>query len=185
MNKLKTLAATLCAITLYAPAAGATDIYSGMPAIGWTGFYIGGHIGDAVNDESGDSFFAGGVHAGYNWQTQGNVVVGVEGSFSGTAAEDVDSIASLRARLGYAMGNSLIYATGGFTHFSLNDDYFYDDSASGWTAGAGWEYKWGPSWSVGFEANYYDFEVDDMDEDAWTVFGRISYHFGYGSPSYK
>ena len=81
----------------------------------------------------------GGVQGGYNWQVN-NFVLGIEGDFSfldwsestnvfdanfdevdgldegdayGTASTDIDFLASVRGRVGYAMDSVLIYGTGG------------------------------------------------------------------------
>ena len=73
----------------------------------------------------------GGVQAGYNWRLNSGLLLGVEGDISfpnylpsnhvvssavtalSSAEERWDYVASLRARLGYATGNWLFYATGG------------------------------------------------------------------------
>ncbi len=78
--------------------------------------------------------FAGGGHVGFNYQFDqsvggvGNLVIGIEGDGTWTdwqdtfrrspvASEaisgDVDLLASVRARLGVAVDNSLVYVTGG------------------------------------------------------------------------
>lgn len=77
-----------------------------VPGFGWTGFYVGGHLGVGhmrnnylgvssftaatpwIGYSIGDRFAAsatgvvGGVHVGYNWQVSGNIVAGVEASLS-------------------------------------------------------------------------------------------------------
>jgi outer membrane immunogenic protein len=170
-----------------ASSAQATDIYS-VPAIGWAGFYVGGDVGAGISDETDDSFFAGGFHAGYNWQTN-NVVLGLENSITFIDAPDIDYVATLRARLGYAAGNSLVYGTGGLAFASLPEDLAsiidIDDTAWGWAAGGGYEFKRDSGWSVGAEALYYNFDIDGEDADAWTVMGRISYHLGGRNDGYK
>lgn len=127
------------------------------PEFNWTGFYIGGNVGAAWQSRSFDYLslppfpadpfrvngsqragFAGGVHAGYNYQFSGKWVAGAEADFSllsntansltrqATVAgvlEDGDFInatdktnwlASARGRLGYAMmPNWLVYGTVG------------------------------------------------------------------------
>ena len=132
------------------------------PAYDWSGFYIGGNVGGAWRPD-GDFLFTqpggtfdplavqgtnkasviGGLHAGYNWQTPANIVLGVEGDFSWTdakrtvpftqptvggvpattglgntpitvtASDKLDWLSSLRGRLGYSFGSVLIYGTGG------------------------------------------------------------------------
>ena len=75
---------------------------------------------------------------------------------------------SLRARLGYAFGPALIYATGGvaaasFKTSKTNLDYPGDGTQSGtstrfgWTLGAGVEYKLSSAWSLRTEYRYTDF----------------------------
>ena len=71
-------------------------IYRAPTVFSWTGFYIGGHVGGAWsridwsdvsltgepvdNDSRG---FIGGGQVGFNWQA-GNIVVGIEATYSGT-----------------------------------------------------------------------------------------------------
>ena len=76
--------------------ANAADIYQAgsmkdepayMPAITWTGFYLGAHIGgrfgddfEFTNSEGSQSFSIGnaalvGLHIGYNFQTANNIVL--------------------------------------------------------------------------------------------------------------
>lgn len=204
-----------------------------MPAITWTGFYFGGHVGAAFFDEDGkgkrrcredypeqptasdsgpslvaagveptgkkncdydqergsgsrhgnngdldDTSWLGGVHLGYNWQRSNGVVLGLEGDVS--FLDDIDYLASVRARLGYAAGSTLIYATGGVAFLGLDDAFGDDDTGTGWVAGLGVEHKLRDSWSVGLEGLYYSFDdVDSFDDDLefWTVRARLTYHF--------
>src|ERR1700687_4954461 len=86
-----------------------------MPSA-WSGFYVGGHLGTAldqrnfsIQDMSGDLTLQSavstlgqavpllGVHAGYNWQVQ-QIVLGVEGDVS--FSNDANYLASIRGRLG-------------------------------------------------------------------------------------
>lgn len=153
----------------------------GVPAIGWTGFFIGGHIGSATIDNSVGAY---GVHAGYNWQTSPNYVIGIEGNYTDLNATDVGSLASIRGKLGYTTGNSLIYATAGLGRLDF-DDSVSDDSVTGFVAGVGFDYKFGPSWSLGADMSYYAFDDEedlsaDDDLDAFTVTGRVTFHLGAG-----
>jgi outer membrane immunogenic protein len=126
------------------------------------------HVNFDHNDD--DTTLVGGVHVGYNWQS-GASVMGVEGDVS--FADGFDYLASLRARLGYAEGNLLIYLTGGIAFagfdaqdvtvnkkwgnpksFTLHGD---DESLVGFVVGAGAEYKLRPNVSVGLEGLYYNF----------------------------
>jgi outer membrane immunogenic protein len=215
--------------------ANAADVYSRgsikdsgpvdyRPAISWTGFYAGVHAGGVFGDEIDLTFSNGresetrngeidntwlaGVHVGYNRQTSGNLVLGIEGSWSflggerdvdvsregvdlGTAELDDNWLASIRGRLGFAAGSTLIYATGGVAFLNSDNDDLVDDTLTGWVVGVGIEHKLRDNLSLGLEGLYYAFEDDatirgletgdidvDLERDFWTVQARITYHFG-------
>jgi opacity protein-like surface antigen len=132
----------------------------------FTGPYIGVHIGYATGTSDADGSLGGnwlsettslqaevsdyidadlepnglvyGLQAGYDYQTPGNFVVGIEGDFSVLDADDdrdspltattsfpalqyaasneidVKSMFSLRGKAGYAFGNSMLYADAGW-----------------------------------------------------------------------
>ena len=180
-----------------------------LPAITWTGFYVGGHVGAAFNNgdnffvddadnrfniDDDDTAFLAGVHVGYNWQKPSGFVLGVEGDVS--FADNIDYLASVRARLGYASGQTLVYATGGAAFlgpddsFRVEDNFFSDDDTeTGWVAGVGFEYKIRQNVSFGLEGLYYNFDNGDDhllengftfhqdDADFWVVRARLNYHF--------
>ncbi|MGF1619388.1 MAG: outer membrane protein [Rhodomicrobiaceae bacterium] len=203
MKKLKVaLLGTVFAFAA-ATAANAADIYEGggsykddpiyMPPMTWAGFYFGGHLGGGFEDdfcyypgpnvtnvrkicEDGDTFFLGGVHAGYNWQKHGPWIFGVEADIS--FGDDIDYLASVRARLGVAYDALLFYATGGVAFIGFEDGFGFSDDDTGWVAGLGAEYKVAQNMSVGLEGLYYDFDDDDFhnDDDFWVVRARLSYH---------
>lgn len=149
-----------------------------------------------------DTTFIGGIHLGYNWQTDSNIVFGVEGSVSylGLETEEfgeelTDYVASIRGRLGVAFDQNLIYATGGVAFLGYTDDLadaLDEDVAVGFVVGGGFERKITENVSLGIEGLYYDVgtEIDavdgelDLDTNFWTVTGRLNYHFnaGYDSP---
>jgi opacity protein-like surface antigen len=108
-----------------------------------------------------------GGHAGHNWQ-YGQIVGGMEVDFSSanlkqtstvqtgtfsfsTRDAKVDELASARGRIGWAvLNNVLLYGTGGIgwahSRLSLTDTAFgtttsADQTAFGWVAGAGVEYR--------------------------------------------
>jgi outer membrane immunogenic protein len=115
--------------------------YAEQPYIGWTGFYIGGHVGGAwstvdwanvnltgerVNNDARG--FMGGGQIGYNQQF-GAVVLGAEATLSGdtlsddfrslksltvTYNTDVNRIVTVTGRLGVAAGQWLVYAKAGW-----------------------------------------------------------------------
>ncbi|NJM34685.1 MAG: porin family protein [Rhodomicrobium sp.] len=217
-------------------AAGDMSLKDGYaPAPIWTGYYAGGHVGGLWNDEGDSSLWKkkrnyetksyswdnktdyaefgdddddvsliAGVHVGYNWQS-GNKVLGIEADIS--FGDDIDYLASLRGRLGYAHGNLLLYVTAGAafvgfddtkittTYYSKShDSEFEGDRKIGVVAGGGAEYKIAPNWSVGAEGLYYAFaDTDSADDWYWgrrkykleheddndllVVRGRITYHF--------
>jgi outer membrane immunogenic protein len=153
------------------------------PPITWTGFYIGGNIGanwpsDDLELLDDDAQFIGGGHLGFNWQMPSNWVIGVEGDAN--FGDDFDYLASVRGRLGYAFGRTLVYGTGGVAFAGFSEELF-DDDETGWVAGGGIETKVRDNLSLGLEALYYDFEDTqtlgiDNSVDALTVRGRLTVH---------
>jgi opacity protein-like surface antigen len=151
---------------------------------------------------SGSGIF-GGLTLGYNWQFGQccNYIYGIEldvGGWRDDASKTfyidddrggLDPNASTRirftskggfygditGRLGYAAGNTLIYAKGGFAWLNNSvragilrengNAYNYDWSSTtdngntlaGWTVGGGLEYKWNYNWSVKAEYLYFNF----------------------------
>src|SRR3712207_3058823 len=135
-------------------------IVAAAPIFTWTGFYVGVNAGygwsdddfDAVDfaDDEDDGGFLGGAQVGYNYQI-GSFVVGLEGDIQyaefgregvfNFGDEDGDILegelessgwfGTVRGGAGGAVGEALIYATGGFA---------FADDATGWTAGGGLEY---------------------------------------------
>jgi len=182
----------------------------------WSGFYIGGNLGAAfdpnnlsIKDLSGEqdlslkfsneAEFLGGAHAGYNLQ-MGSWVVGLEGDFD--FAKDVNYLASVRGRLGWALGSWLPYATAGVAFIDADNNFSVvsaDDgpfnfntgtTGTGFVVGGGVDYKVAPHLSLGLEGLYYDFGSQNTslnagnepfvlkdDENFATVGGRLTYHF--------
>lgn len=161
----------------------------------WTGFYIGAQAGgifgktDAVsgpfpgiNNQTYSYDFTGAVgggHIGYNWQVSPNWVFGLEGDGEATSVRDsglgtlgffhqtrLNWLASARARLGYAAGNTLLYVTGGAafgevevtkaTAPNVVPFAVYTDTLTGWTVGAGVEHMFAPNWTGRLEYRYTD-----------------------------
>jgi outer membrane immunogenic protein len=142
------------------------------PIYNWTGFYIG-----AMGGYAGNGALAGGT-AGYNWQA-GAVVFGLEadGAWSNakpnltgavvvgnTFADRIDSMGTVRGRIGYAFDQVLVYGTGGYAWMNNkatiagNGGTFSDSHmVSGWTVGTGVEVMFAPKWSVKAEYLYRRF----------------------------
>jgi outer membrane immunogenic protein len=125
---------------------------------------------------------------GYRWQMPSSpLVLGVEAMFDGfnpsTTASGVlspatqtrttafNNLSSATGSLGLAMGRLLAYGKGGWAITQLHLDA--DDATTGadlstwqwvngWTAGAGLEYELFTHFNIGFEYNYYQFNVGNM-----------------------
>ncbi|WP_439470428.1 outer membrane protein [Brevundimonas sp.] len=124
----------------------------------------------------------GSIRAGYDWQF-GSFVAGVVGEWSAVDVDDtvtgfsstpasyvfkrqVNDMAALRARLGYAAGPALVYITGGAAYAGIENSFQTtntansfvvredDDKADGWQAGAGLEWRLAPNLSVTGEYLY-------------------------------
>jgi len=105
-------------------------------------------------DVSFPNFFDNGLAAGL-------------GTAEGTAVTDqVDYVATLRGRLGYAVGHWLVYATGGFawsqarlgeTPGILADQDRVLRTHTGWAAGMGAEVAIAADWTAKLEYLYYSF----------------------------
>ncbi|MCB1546886.1 MAG: porin family protein [Hyphomicrobiaceae bacterium] len=189
---------TLCclglavALGLASPAPSALAQSQGQPM--WSGLYLGGHVGygwtDLIPDreirEDGRdlpdlSGALGGLHVGYNWQIQ-QLVLGIEAdvtlsdmSWSGTRggiAFEVEgpSMATVRARLGYAFGPFLPFVTGGYA-FAIDDAKIkamglsekYGKRWKGWVIGGGVEWAASRHWLVRGEVLHYQFTSEIPD----------------------
>jgi outer membrane immunogenic protein len=131
--------------------------------------------------------FVGGAHAGYNFQAD-SIVFGLEGDieyadlsgdtdiFSSTTApepfgsveQEINWLASLRLRLGFAMDRALFYATGGLAvgevDMKVTADGRDDDTDTpwGWTIGGGLEYAFTDDLSARIEYRYTDLGDTDF-----------------------
>jgi outer membrane immunogenic protein len=172
----------------------------------WTGFYIGANggygwgrissgttVAPFVSTAADTSGGLAGGQIGYNWQVQ-NWVFGLEADgdwadVKGSAlcpnpafdcAANTRALATFRGRIGWAIGPTLLYATGGLgyanTRYSTltggvpaagTTGYFTSDRW-GWAAGAGVEYGFTPNWSAKLEYMHYGFD------DATAPIGTLS-----------
>lgn len=155
--------------------------------------------------------WVGGLHLGYLWQHD-SLVFGIEadGEFAdidgdtdvlevpdgppvGELEQEIDWLASLRLRAGFAMDRALIYATGGLAvggvEFS-GDVFGTSDSEKstewGWTIGGGLEYAFTDDLSARIEYRYTDLSKSDLtitrfdfdvDNDFHAVRLGLSWHF--------
>lgn len=135
--------------------------------------------------------FIGGVQAGYNWQAA-NWVFGLEADIQGATLQDDKTcvltcsaglfaaydaklpwFGTVRGRLGYSVGSTLFYATGGLAYGSIKTKIAtnsfvgpvtqsFSHTNTGWTAGAGIETPitllglLGPNWTTKTEYLYVD-----------------------------
>jgi outer membrane immunogenic protein len=130
----------------------------------------------------------GGVQAGYNWQA-GNWVYGLEADIQASAQQDNKTclltctpgaaaaydatlpwFGTVRGRLGYSVGSTLFYATGGYAYGNIKTNIDFtgfpqvrlSETRGGWTAGAGIETPFtllglfGPNWTSKTEYLYVD-----------------------------
>lgn len=165
-----------------------TGVYIGIHGgYGWAEtdgvFDSGGVPGGPYN--IGDFDTNGGIlgaHAGFNWQWN-NIVFGIEGDVSGGWLDDtlqgaspgantvnitseVDLLASVRGRLGFAADNVLFYGTLGAGYADYEFTSVFDplvgvgsvsDDDWGLAFGGGVEYAWG-NWLFRLEGIHYDVE---------------------------
>ena len=143
-----------------------------------------------------------GAQAGYNWQMDG-WMAGFEGDFDAASAsgnsaavfpsklvststdgfavnEKTKWLASIRARLGFDVGNGFAYLTGGGAWESKTDSgmttaevdsavfgetsaYSFSHTRSGFVFGAGYEWWIAPSWTLRGEYLFYDFGSGNTD----------------------
>lgn len=211
MNRLLlSLAAGTAAVAISTSAFAADlPVYQAEPAYvapvayDWTGLYVGvngGYVfGDSDFGLDPDGWMIGGT-VGYNQQF-GQWVAGIEADLAYTdvddsvsvgvasASFDLDYLATVRGRIGYAWDRTLLYATGGvaFGRTSVRLDNGVvavrsRDTSVGWVVGAGVEYAFTDNWSAKAEYNYIDLgDVDapggDVDFNAHVVKVGLNYKF--------
>jgi outer membrane immunogenic protein len=112
------------------------------PIYNWTGFYIGGHVGGAFNDNniaggvggSDDGRFLGGGQIGADYQFSTSWVLGAQVQYSWidrnnngvvfpagfTFFNSQRGLGSATGRLGYTWGPSLLYVKGGYAYSDIS-----------------------------------------------------------------
>lgn len=213
MKKLLIVTSTLAgcwAVTCSALAADPIDM-----DYDWSGLYIGVQGGYGMVDASiyndyladGTAIYEsatdldgifGGVHAGYNFQTSSNLVLGVEADlnigdhsesgvvvtgngapYTGTTDYyDVNAFGSVRLRLGFAAGDFMPYLTGGLAVADFDVGYdpgtlIFDgdgsDTAFGYTVGGGAEYAISNSVRIRAEYRYTDYGTTNVTVDTTDI----------------
>lgn len=172
------------------------------PVYSWSGFYVGGHAGLATGDTQGrvptgiigtittDYDMDGGIYGGYvgyNYQ-KGAWVFGIEGTYSDADVQgdttvlaifnvdrDLDWLATIEGRIGYAFGRSMVYARGGWAWGKLETNvsvpgipglfpgfsFSGDDTHDGWTAGFGFEHAIGHAVIARVEYSHIDLDTEN------------------------
>ena len=160
-----------------------------VPDFDWTGFYGGAALGYGDVGSTGDvlngSGVLGGILAGYRMDW-GQWVGGVEADYDWSGIDlgegdlgSLDAVGRLKLQVGYDLGRTLIYGTGGWAY---GDATVAGEGRSdwGWLAGMGVDYMVNDAWLVGGEVLYHDFSnFDDsgIDIDATTIKARVAYRF--------
>lgn len=194
MKSLRNAAFAGIAVVAMSAAWSSQALAEGHGGYSWSGLYAGGQIGYGFGDTShtfsnlapgGDSSpdgFLGGVHIGY-MMPMDQIVLGVEGDFEATGMDgtyqnptaatssgstDINWQGSVRAKVGYNMGQYLPYVTAGVAFADV--DYGggpvggpccgYSATATGWTAGAGINVAFSDAVFGGFEYRYTDFGTE-------------------------
>jgi len=178
---------------------GGNSAYTPVAAANWTGWYLGGNIGSGTGRDRttltgltpvpeqfnlAPDGINGGAQIGYNWQAS-NWVYGLEADIQASSQRDNKTAVALglvsydqklpwfgtvRGRLGYSVGSTLFYATGGYAYGGVKTKINAlgvevanaSTTKSGWTAGAGIETPFkllglfGPNWTSKTEYLYVD-----------------------------
>lgn len=161
----------------------------------WGGAYVGGQVGygwgsskfsarseeekAALNGISSNGFL-GGIYAGYNFDTGTNLILGVDGDFTGSAIKRAGSTGgdeptgfktqlqwsgAARARVGYALDRFMPYIAGGAAFGNIKDGAHFQGEKvvsqskiqTGWTIGGGADYAVTDNVIMRLEYRYTDF----------------------------
>lgn len=121
----------------------------------------GGVVGATVGYRWQLNDFVIGLEGDYGWSTvKGSTLCGTSGGRE--CGTDVRSAGSIRGQVGLSRGEWLFYGTGGLAVADVNAYDLHDPQSgskirSGWTIGAGVEWKISRPWSVKLEYLYGDF----------------------------
>lgn len=142
----------------------------------------------------------GGAQFGYNFAWSDQLIVGLEtdvqgsgisegfarnylvyngGTATANGSQEIDFFGTVRARLGYVVGSTLVYGTAGFAYANVNtkiglntftpagapnfNNYMsVEEIETGWAAGGGLEYLFTPKLSAKLEYQYIDLGSHDL-----------------------
>jgi outer membrane immunogenic protein len=195
----------------YSPPPRVEPIYEPVPrrdAWNWQGLYFGVNAGygwgndnsaaysgpgGGVGSLSPSGWFGGGqigYNAQFNW-----LVLGLEADLQGAdindsssmgftnVQTDIDWFSTVRGRIGYAAGPTLIYFTGGWAFADLNQSVnapgvamSKDEIASGYTLGGGVEWQLSQGWSLKTEYLYVDLGEQTLSSPAGTYTTDTDFH---------
>jgi outer membrane immunogenic protein len=178
-------------IALGASTAQAADIIAAQSPLpiapssyAWSGAYLGiqgggawasgefSGLGISSSEEANGGIF--GAFAGYNYQLDNNVVLGIEGDLEYNWNEQeifgaqfgTDWAGSVRGRLGYAFDRALIYATAGWATTQGYVDFpglgKTEETFNGYTIGAGVDYAFTDNVFGRVEYRYSDYGDSDL-----------------------
>ncbi|HEX8307571.1 MAG TPA: hypothetical protein VF645_04055 [Allosphingosinicella sp.] len=130
-----------------------------------------------------------GGHAGFDYETEGGIVVGVVGDYSRSRLRDgvsafsttparytmtrrLRDVFSLRARAGVSTGSTLFYGTGGIVRGSIRNSFTTSNAANsftgngnekgwGYAVGGGVEQRLGTNFSIGLQYLYRSIDAGD------------------------
>ena len=181
----------------------------------WQGGYAGANLGygwahgEVSTSTASASENLNGVIGGgqivYNWQWAAPLVLGIEADIQGanqnkdnvvagiSVTNSITYFATVRGRIGYAPGNWMLYATGGWAYGEFKSEATLGTSSatlsgtrSGWTVGGGVEWMFAPRWSAKLEYLYIDTGSFDTTVAGIPVTGElnnnvarvgVNYHF--------
>ncbi|MRH20191.1 outer membrane beta-barrel protein [Rhodovulum strictum] len=166
-----------------APVITAVPAPAPAPSGDWGGFYGGVQLGYGDVNVSGTSGGNGefyGLHAGYRWD-MGTMVTGIELDYDRAdislagGTEELDDIWRLKGQVGYDMGPTMLYGTAGAARAKTSLG-----SETGPFVGVGLAWQPSPSWILGGEVLYHDFDEfgsSGVGGNATTATLRASFRF--------
>lgn len=134
-----------------------------------------------------------GVFGGFNWQGGSSLVYGVEAEYDGEDEQgsneldftslgpnfgtadldiEIDRTAALRGRLGYSLGQTMVYATAGvaWVDYTISEGSEGNEyTETGPTVGLGLEHAFGERWTARLDYRYSDFGDIEKNNASWDL----------------